>query len=257
MMNLRTSRRIGPWLTVVGTVAAGLALLWWWTIKPGPTPADSIVDVGASAIETVLTDHEKAAVARALESGRVVFPDTIRLLRGQLNPRSSLADPGAFDDEWRLPEAPVGIATNTPRPTFAWRTMPGATGYSVVIFDERLRTVAESKAMTETAWAPARDLPRGRLLAWRVTAHVPEGEVVSPAPPQPGARFVVLTRSEAADLAEQRERLSNEPIALGLALTRLGLFDDAKAVLEQALNDARFDQAQVQALLSSLEQRGR
>ena len=133
--------------------------------------------------------------------------------------------------------------------------MAGATRYSVRVLDERFREVARSGALRDTKWTPPRDLPRGRVLAWQVTAFTPEAAVTSPARPQPEARFIVLDAATVGGLAKTRARLSTEPIALGLALAKAGLFADADLVFQTALTDERYDRDQVSALLARLRAR--
>jgi hypothetical protein len=56
-------------------------------------------------------------------------------------------------------------------------------------------------------------------------------------------------------MTKLRARLSTEPIALGLALAKVGLFAEAESVLESAVTDARYDPTQVRALLARLRTR--
>lgn len=247
-----------PWLKPAigfGAVAAGLALVvWLGGRRTDPvTPAGQIAsapatpDVPAPAVSPA-TAEEQALVARALASGRIELPADASLLRGQVG---TLLGPGAAAAPL-TPAAPVATMVSGARPRFAWTALPNATGYTVAVFDDRFNQVAQSGPLSGLSWSPGSDLPRGRVLAWQVTAHAPGGDVVSPAPPQPEARFVVLSSADAAAVQAQRERLAHDPLALGLVLAKAGLFDEARVSLERALTDARYSADAVRALLQQL-----
>lgn len=251
--------RLGKQAIQVGAVAAGVVLAIWVigrlsspefnTPMVSPTPAPGAVPTLAPI--SILTDDERRGVEGALESGRVEWPPNVDLLLGHtgilLGPEES---PPAF-----RPIAPAGTAVVTPRPEFSWTPSAGATTYSVAVFDERFNEVAASGPISRASWTPERDLPRGGILAWQVSATSPQGTLTSPAPPQPEARFLVLTPAAAADVAGQRTRLSGEPVALGLALARVGLFAEAEYAFSAALADPRYDPARVRTLLARLRAR--
>jgi hypothetical protein len=179
------------------------------------------------------------------------LPANIAVLRGHGG-----TQPGAGDSAPAFsPTSPVGTAVIEARPQFSWTPRPGATRYSVTIFDERFRDVAKSGALKTTTWTPRQNLPRGRVLAWQVTAIAGDERAISPAPPQPDARFVVLDAPTVARLAKERARLATEPIALGLVLAKAGLFAEADSVFQTALTDDRYDRSQVRALLARLRAR--
>jgi hypothetical protein len=183
------------------------------------------------------------------------MPANIAVLRGNADTLPDAGGPApAFS-----PTAPVGTAVIEARPQFSWTAptgaMTGATRYSVTVFDERFREVTKSGSLKTTTWTPRQNLPRGRVLAWQVTAVTRDGTAISPAPPQPEARFVVLDAATVARLAKERARLATEPIALGLVLAKAGLFAEADSVFQTALTDERYDRSQVRALLARLRAR--
>lgn len=252
------------WITPaigLGAVAASLLLVVWMGGRgssPGSAPPEVAsvppavqATTGTPPAASLLTADEQRRVTQSLESGRLELPANIDLLRGRTGTLL-----GAEDAAPPLaPLTPVGTAITAARPRFSWTAMAGATAYSVAVFDERFNEVAKSTSLTETTWTPGRDLPRGQMLAWQITAQHPGGEVVSPAPPQPEARFFVLAPAVATSVAAARSRLVNEPVALGLALAKAGLFADASRAFEQALTDSRYDPAQVRALIARLNAR--
>lgn len=179
------------------------------------------------------------------------MPANIAVLRGQKSPESGAGDNAAAFG----PTTPVGTAVIEARPQFSWTPSAGATRYSVSVFDERFREVAKSGPLKTTTWTPRRDLPRGRVLGWRITAVSRDQTAISPAPPQPDARFVVLDAATVARLGKERKRLATEPIALGLVLAKAGLFAEADTVFQTALKDERYDRSEVRALLARLRAR--
>lgn len=224
----------------IGTAAAGVAFAIW-------LPLSQTTRVSPS----VLSEDEKGRVARALASGRMEMPANIAVLRGHRGP---LPDAGGATPAFS-PTAPVGTAVSEARPQFSWTPRAGASRYSITVFDERFREVANSGSLKTTTWTPRRDLPRGRVLAWQVTAVAGEERATSPVPPHPEARFMVLDNATVAKLTKERARLATEPIALGLVLAKAGLFAEADSVFQTALADDRFDRSQVRALLARLRAR--
>jgi hypothetical protein len=263
------------WLTHaigIGTVAAGVALAIWigrrepsseiaapaappLVSQPATVSAPVIIPspnpVPAPALSSVLTNDEQGRVSRALASGRMELPPNMAVLRGHTGTLLGAADPKpAFS-----PTSPVATAVTEPRPQFSWTPRTGATRYTVTVFDERFREVAKSGSLKTTTWTPRQNLPRGHVLAWQVTAVAGDETAISPAPPQPEARFVILDVPMVATLAKERARLATEPVALGLVLAKAGLFAEADAVLQTALTGDRYDRTQVRALLARLRAR--
>ncbi len=254
---------------VIGAAAAGVVLAIWMggrRLTPDAAPVTSPVPEVTTAPATappevmpeptvkpasVLTEEEQGRVTRALASGRLELPGNISVLRGHAGALLGAGDTTvAF-----TPTAPIGTAIIDARPLFSWTPMAGATRYFVTVWDERFRAVAKSGALKTTKWTPSRDLPRGRVLAWQITAVTRDGTAVSPAPPQPEARFAVLDAATVAGIARTRTPLAKEPIALGLALAKIGLFADAESAFQSALTDERYDFGQVQALITRLRAR--
>ncbi len=252
---LRVSAPTAPrtWsLATVGAIAASLTLVvsvGWWMTRQVPTAPVSTPEVAApvttTAAVSVLTPEEQVAVERALASGSVEWPAQMAVLKGRVG--TLLGD---VDNATTFrPTGPTGTAVRMVRPQFSWTPRADATSYSVAVFNSQFQLVADSGPVTVIHWTPTRDLPRGQVLAWQVTAHRAEGDVVSPAPPLPEARFLVLSAEEVASVDTQRVRLADEPLALGLMLAKAGLVDEAKAALTRALTDSRYDSTAVQALL--------
>ena len=217
-----------------------------------PTPTPPAVPTQIATASSVLSEDEQGRVARALASGRMELPPNMDVLRGHTG---TLLGPDATVPHFR-PVAPVATALLDTRPQFSWTPRIGANSYAVTIFDERFREVARSGSLKTTTWKPRQDLPRGRMLQWQISAKTDDGMAISPAPPNPEARFIVLDSATAAALAKERKRLATEPVALGLVLAKAGLFVEADSVFQSAaLTDKRYDRSQVWALLARLRAR--
>lgn len=259
-----------PWrrAVVYGSVAAGLALMAWvgGAFDPAaPGPDAVLVSIPAQAppptanapltptptATSALTPADRQAVDRALATGRPAWPsfhDVVRGRVGTLLGETSNVPP-------LTPTSPIGTAVTSARPEFTWSASAGATSYEVSVYDEGFNAVATSGSLTRSAWRPDRDLPRGQVLSWQITATSPTGTIVSPAPPQPEARFAILTGAEIAAIAGTRARLANDPLALGVALAEAGLYREAEAALVRAEADARYDAARVRQILVALRER--
>jgi hypothetical protein len=255
-----------PWRRVVvyGSVAAGLALMAWagGAFDPAPaepeavlvsTPAPTLI-LPPAPVESphdVLTPADRQAVDRALATGQPEWPSFHDVLRGRVG--TLLGEtPGVPP---LTPTSPIGTAITSARPEFTWSASTGATSYEVAVYDDRFDAVATSGPLTGPAWRPDRELPRGQVLSWQITATTPTGTIVSPAPPQPEARFVVLSGAQIAAIAGTRTRLANDPLALGVALAEAGLYREAEEALVRAETDARYDPARVRQILAALRSR--
>jgi hypothetical protein len=249
---------------VYGSVAAGLALMAWAggafdpvtsepeavlvstpppNLAPPPTPIETVPDV--------LTPADRLAVDRALATGQPAWPSFHDVVRGRVG--TLLGETPAVAP--LTPTSPIATAVTSTRPEFAWSASMGATSYEVAVYDESFNAIATSGPLTRPAWQPTRDLPRGKVLSWQITATTPTGTIVSPAPPQPEARFVILSGAAAAGIASARTRLANDPLALGVALAEAGLYREAEEALVRAEADARYDAARVRQILAALRSR--
>lgn len=253
---------------VYAAIAAGVALVAWLGgafDSAKPEPGSVLVATNPSAPLTApqapteqpdpvaappsrLSPPDQQMVTRALEAGRPTWPafhDIVRSRAGTL-----LGDTPALPP--LAPTSPTATAVTTTRPEFTWTAASGATSYEISIYDDSFRQVATSGPLSRTGWRPDRDLPRGQILTWQITAVTPAGTTVSPAPPQPEARFVVLSEPAVAAVNAARARLADEPLALGIALAEAGLYREAEAALTRATVDPRYDAAQVRRVLAAL-----
>ncbi|MBM3819966.1 MAG: hypothetical protein FJW14_13250 [Acidimicrobiia bacterium] len=245
-------------------IAAMIALAAWMGTRPeSPAPAQATAEAtqpaqgvlpspaGPAPVASALTAAEQQFVASARAAGRIDLGASAQMLIGRQGMLLGRAEPAAAF----APIAPAGTIVLSLRPTLSWSMLPGATGYTVAVFDERFTEVARGRNVASTSWTVGATLRRGAVYVWQVTAHLPSGDVTAPAPPQPEARFQVAGEATAATAAEQQSRLADEPLALGILLAGEGLVADAVAALQRAAARPATAREAV-ALLDSLRAQG-
>jgi hypothetical protein len=147
--------------------------------------------------------------------------------------------------------APMGTAVLTDRPSFRWETVESAAQYVVSVFDADFRKVAESPALTATAWHSEQPLARGRIYNWQVTATAGGATFRSPVPPAPEARFQVVAAADARSIETARRDHPGNHLLLAVLMASVGALDDATAELEAL---ASTDAPAALALRESLNQ---
>ncbi|MGB7926440.1 MAG: zf-HC2 domain-containing protein [Pyrinomonadaceae bacterium] len=126
---------------------------------------------------------------------------------------------------------PVGEVLLTPRPTFSWSPMEGATAYVVEVYDSRFNPVAASPQLTKNSWTPPQSLARGGVYSWQVKAIKDGQEFESPRPPAPQARFRILDQAKANELQRARRAYPSSHLTLGLLYAEAGLLKEAEQEL--------------------------
>jgi hypothetical protein len=237
-------RRWGVWGGLAA--AAGLAgvLLWRGAPPAGPeaaTPAavpvpiltlhDAGRDVGVRADGSVeglpgLSGESRDAIVAALREGTLPEPEALVSLRGGTG--TLMGESGAAP--FRV-VTPLGTFVRSDRPTFRWTPHPKARGYELSIFNEELAKVASVRVSSGTEARLPAALERGRTYQWQVAALTPDGRAVAPAPPQPEARFRVLSAAESAALESGLDTVGDSDLAAGILLARAGVRDEALARL--------------------------
>lgn len=196
-----------------------------------------------------LTLDDQEAVTRALRARRVDAPPFLADLIGRRG--TLLAAPVRPDERFEV-LGPVGTAVTSTRPTFRWGALPGATSYTVAVFDADYAQIAAGGPLRGLEWRPARPLVRGREYAWQVTAVRNRKEVVAPSAPAPEARFRVLKQERVDHLERVRSATSGSHLAMGVLYAEAGLVEDAERELRE-LAQANSSSGEAQALLRSLE----
>ena len=218
------------------------------------------VDGTLSGFES-LDAAEQQAIKDALLAGRIEIPASLSELKsgaGSLmgGPDDNPAKQWAASSKKTL-ASPFAEIIAEDKPTFRWQPLAGAQSYVVTINEPaaNYREVVASPKLQTTRWtAPA--LPRGRLFTWQVTATLKEAdrterEVTAPAAEAAEAKFRVLTKSEAEELAKGKTDYAGQHLPLGLLYARLGLLKNAETELQDLAADNP-DAPAVQKLLKEI-----
>ena len=178
---------------------------------------------GADALPTAYREMLKDALAgRRLERSSQ--------LKGLSRPGSSLMSSEAEGVEFSVLD-PVGNVLLTDRPTFRWSPLEGATAYVVEVYDDGFNLVATSPQLTARSWAAPQTLPRGKVYSWQVKAVKDGPEVKAPRPPAPQARFRVLNRAKANEIARAKRAYPSSHLTLALLYAEAGLLNESEREL--------------------------
>ena len=216
-------------------VLSGAAM--WWVTSSRPGTADFVKlrdgerviafgDDGRSQALAALPPPVADVVAETIRTGRVAVSPDVETLVGQTG---TLAGAGEKQSELRVLE-PVGTAVRDARPRFRWSAAPDVSGYTINVVEETsgALVVSEQLAAEVTEWQPREPLPAGELYQWEVQA-LRDGAVVanSPKPPEPEARFQVLSEAKLAELEEAKRASNGSHLVMAIANARAGLLDEA------------------------------
>jgi hypothetical protein len=221
-----------------------------WALRDG----SGVVTVGAGGAFAGLDGVDpdlRRAVAEALHSGAVAVPGELAALRGT---RGTLMAPSTERPDFGV-TSPLGTVVRSDRPTFRWTRHPEARSYVVSVFDEGLNRVTGSPAVRGTEWTATVPLPRGRTYLWQVAALTPGGRQVAPSPPDPEARFRVLSQPESAELGRVLAGANGSALARAVALARAGVVEEAEQALAEVAA-ANPDVPLARRLLGSVREAG-
>ena len=126
---------------------------------------------------------------------------------------------------------PVGSVLLSNQLTFRWTAMDGASNYVVEVYDENYNPVVVSPQLTGLTWSTT--LPRGNVYSWQVKATSDGGEMTSPRPPAPQAKFRILDQTKANELANARRAYPTSHLTLGLLYADAGLLREAEQEFRQ------------------------
>jgi len=148
------------------------------------------------------------------------------LLAGLSRPGSSLM--GA-DDPGRRFEIiePAGKILLADRPAFKWTQLADAEGYVVEVYDAQFNLVLSSPLLKGLSWT-APPLARGKVYSWQVKAIRGAQEFIAPRQTAPQAKFRILDKAAAAEIARARRDYASSHLLLGLLYARAGLLTEAE-----------------------------
>jgi hypothetical protein len=239
----RRSRRWPAWAGLAAAAAVAAILLRPSTSPkggPGPSalPARPILTLHDGGVEVSLrTDGSldglpalpkemRAMVVEALRDGSLPEAEALGFLRSGKS--ALLGRQGASSFKVISPRATL---VRSDRPTFRWEPKTGARAYELVVFTEDLTRMADVRVSNVTEAALKTPLPRGQTYLWQVAAITREGREVAPAPPEPEARFRVLSAPESEALEKSLAAAGNSDLVASVLLARAGLRDEAETRL--------------------------
>ena len=138
--------------------------------------------------------------------------------------------PGEDNVALRLQD-PVDTCIENRQPVLAAAPDKNATSPKIVVIDLDGNEVPV-KRVSDWSWRPAAPLKPGTVYQWSVEARLSGRTVVSPV-----ASIRVLSATEAARFAEQRELYAKQPLLLAAIYARAGLLDEAETALKYALKE--------------------
>lgn len=222
----RSSTRFRPVRWYGGLAAAAalvLAVVMFGLLRTKtPQQVTSNQDVTGAVSVDGLTEVERARVRDALASRRLSLPGTLQDLIGTRSTLLGDADEARFELA-----APVGTGVLTDRPLLQWAALSGAATYVVTIQDQATGETLNSPILHDHTWSPDASLTRGHTYLWQVARSFNGIETVAPRPPDPPAKFFVVSAADASRLAE----IPASHIVRGILYANAGLVDDAEREL--------------------------
>jgi hypothetical protein len=174
-----------------------------------------------------LPEASRSLVRNVLANKTLSKPEVLEKLTA---PSIRLMDPTARENTFGL-LGPSGTVIATDRPNLRWRALPGATSYTVSVFDADFNRVTRSAPQTATEWTiPA--LRRGIIYSWEVVAVRNGQEVRSPVAPAPRAQFKILEAEKLLELSNLKKHKPISHLTMGLTYARFGLLVEAEGQLQ-------------------------
>lgn len=174
-----------------------------------------------------LPANYQSLVKKALATKRI---ERSSQLQGLSRPPGTLMSSDNQKQEFSLIE-PAGSVLMTNQPAFRWSRLEGATGYIVEVYDDQFKLVASSPQLTNLSWTTSDGLARGKVYSWQVKAIKDGQEITSPRPPAPQAKFRILDRVKANELARAKRAYGSSHLTLGLLYAEAGLLKEAEGEL--------------------------
>ncbi len=174
-----------------------------------------------------LPEASRSLVRSVLANKTLSKPEVLDKLTA---PSITLMDPTARENTFGL-LGPSGTVIATDRPNLRWQALPGASSYTVSVFDADFNRITRSAPQTATQWtSPA--LRRGMIYSWEVVAVRNGQEVRSPVAPAPRAQFKILEAEKLLELTSLKEHKPISHLTLGLTFARFGLLVEAEGQLQ-------------------------
>jgi hypothetical protein len=174
-----------------------------------------------------LPEASRSLVRNVLTTKTLSKPEVLDKLTA---PSIRLMDPTARDNTFGL-LGPSGTVIATDHPNLRWQALPGATSYTVSVFDADFNRVTRSAPQTATQWTTP-TLRRGLIYSWEVVAVRDGQEVRSPVAPARQAQFKILEAEKLLELINLKKHKPISHLTLGLTYARFGLLVEAEGQLQ-------------------------
>ncbi|MFL6528197.1 MAG: hypothetical protein ACJ8IQ_08870 [Chthoniobacterales bacterium] len=239
----RESPRRFRWATwslpIAAAFAAGVGFLWW-SVTSQPREGGLVLRDNGLRLQLTpngsllggpdLPPELRASLKSALSQNRLDVPPTLALLRGETgNLAAAPTNASTFNVV-----SPIATAVADVSPELRWTADAQASGYRITVAQNSDGTPVASADISkeQLSWRPSTPLKRGETYVWQVQALQNDNVIATaPAPPQPEARFRVLSDEQAQDLESLTTRVGHSHLALALAYARSGVIDKADTEL--------------------------
>ena len=185
---------------------------------------------GPQRAPLVATSAYDNVVKQTISRQTIQSPAVLKDLNGR---ESTLMGQNDSREKFNL-LSPYGTVVQNSRPTFHWKALDGANGYTVYLLNIDFEVVEKSGTLTNESWTATRPLRRGQTFVWQVVANKDGKEIAAPAAPAKEARFKVLDGKTFQELQRFAQSNKNNHLTLGIIYAHHGLLDDAERELEAA-----------------------
>jgi hypothetical protein len=190
----------------------------------------------------------RSAVQTALSSARLQVTSAPSVKIGRVG---TLLGEAENSETFKL-ITPVGSIVLSNIPAFKWESLPGATGYTVLVRDVHTGREIESEQLTYTQWTPKEPLARGHTYAWMVEAVKDGRRLRSPALDKPYAGFKVLDKQVFDNIQRAQASWGDSHLVMGILYAKAGLKDAARKELKE-LQAANPDVRVINKLIKNLD----
>ena len=171
----------------------------------------------------------RTEVQTALASARLQIPPAPSVKIGRVS--GTLL--GEAETETFKLITPVGSFVLSNSPAFRWESLPGATGYTVLVRDVNTGREIESEPLSDTQWTPKEPFARGHTYAWMVEAVKEGRRLRSPALDKPYAGFKVLDKQAFENIQRAQASWGSSHLVMGILYAKSGLKDAARRELKE------------------------
>ena len=172
----------------------------------------------------------RTSVQTALTTARLQIPPGPSVTIGRVS--GTLLGEAENGETFKL-TTPVGSIVLSNSPAFRWESLPGATGYTVLVRDVTTGREIESEPLSDSQWTPKEPLERGHTYAWMVEAVKEGRRLRSPALDKPYAGFKILDKQSFENIQRAQAAWGSSHLVMGIVYAKAGLKDAARKELKE------------------------